>query len=208
MLTAFVQWLIASISKLGYLGILALMAIESSVLPLPSELVMPPAGYLAAKGEMDPYLAVLAGTVGSIVGALLNYALAVLVGEPVLRRYGKFVLVSGRSLDRAEAFFNRHGEIGTFMGRLVPVVRHLISIPAGMARMNLGRFVVFTGLGAGIWCSILTGIGWLIGRHEQALEEATVHAYTRQALLYLLPILALGLAGYTLWYRRGAGRAQ
>jgi len=128
--------------------------------------------------------------------------LAHYVGEPVLRRYGKFVLVSERSLDRAEAFFDRHGEIGTFMGRLVPVVRHLISIPAGMARMHLGRFVLFTGLGAGIWCAILTWIGWLIGRHAEALEEATVNAYSRQAVVYLLPVLAVVLGLYVLWYRR------
>jgi len=202
MVSAFLQWLIASISTLGYLGILVLMAIESSVLPLPSELVMPPAGYLAAKGSMNPYLAVAAGAAGSILGALLNYGLAAWVGEPVLRRYGRLVLISNRSLDRAEAFFNRHGEIGTLTGRLVPVVRHLISIPAGLARMPLGRFAAFTGIGAAVWCGILTYIGWILGRHEQALEETVIHAYTRQAVLYLLPILAAGLGLYTLWYRR------
>jgi membrane protein DedA with SNARE-associated domain len=205
MLSTFFHWLSATILELGYPGLVLLMAIESSVLPLPSELVMPFAGYHAAKGEMNAYIAVLAGALGSVLGALVNYGLAHYVGEPVLRRYGKFVLVSERSLDRAEAFFDRHGEIGTFMGRLVPVVRHLISIPAGMARMHLGRFVLFTGLGAGIWCAILTWIGWLIGRHAEALEEATVNAYSRQAVLYLLPVLAVVLGLYVLWYRRRRG---
>jgi membrane protein DedA with SNARE-associated domain len=202
MIGNFIHWLIQTVSTLGYPGIVALMAIESSVLPLPSELIMPPAGYLAAKGQMNAYGAVLAGAVGSILGALVNYALAVFVGEPILRRYGKYVLISERSLDKAEAFFKRHGEIGTLLGRLLPVVRHLISIPAGVCRMNLPRFVVFTGVGAGGWCAILVYIGWLLGSHEQGLQEAAVKAYTHQALLYLLPVVALVVAGYVLWHRR------
>ena len=98
---------------------------------------MPPAGYLAAKGQMNGILAVVAGTLGSILGALVNYGLALYVGEPLLRRYGKYVLISSRSLDRTEAFFRRHGEISTLIGRLLPVIRHLISIPAGVSRMPL-----------------------------------------------------------------------
>src|SRR5262249_48683178 len=158
-------WLADTVLALGYPGIVILMAIESSVLPLPSELVMPPAGYLAAQGKMSAGVAVLCGMGGSVLGALANYALAVFVGEPVLRKYGKYVLISERSLDRSEQFFLRHGEISTFVARLLPVVRHLISIPAGMSRMRLGRFIAFTAAGAGIWCAILTYLGWLIGRH-------------------------------------------
>src|SRR5690349_8477043 len=108
---AFFHWLVANIADLGYLGIVVLMAVESSVVPLPSELVIPPAGYLAARGEMSLPLVVVAGAVGSVAGALLNYALAAFVGLPVLRRYGKFLLISSRSLDRAQTFFDRHGEI-------------------------------------------------------------------------------------------------
>ena len=111
MIHSVVHWLIESVSALGYPGIVALMFIESSFLPLPSELVMPPAGYLAAQGRMDPLLAVLAGTVGSIGGALFNYWFAIMVGEPFLRRYGKYVLLREHHLDRTEAFFARHGEI-------------------------------------------------------------------------------------------------
>ena len=145
MIHSVIQWLIETVSALGYPGIVLLMFIESSFLPLPSELVMPPAGYLAAQGRMDAAAAILAGTIGSILGALFNYWFAVVVGEPFLRRYGKYVLLRPHHLDRAEAFFARHGEISTFVGRLLPVVRHLISIPAGMARMRLARFVAFTG---------------------------------------------------------------
>jgi membrane protein DedA with SNARE-associated domain len=208
MLTSFFHWLADSVLAMGYPGIAVLMAIESSVLPLPSELVMPPAGYLAAKGQMHAGLAVAAGTLGSVLGALVNYALAVLVGEPVLRRYGRFVLISERSLDRTEAFFRRHGEISTFIGRLLPVIRHLISIPAGMSRMRLARFVAFTALGAGLWCGILTYLGWLIGRHGGDVERA-IGPYVHHTLVtYVLPGVIVLVAGYVWWRSRqpAAGR--
>jgi membrane protein DedA with SNARE-associated domain len=185
---------------------MVLMAIESSVLPLPSELVMPPAGYLAAKGQMNSVLAVGVGTLGSVIGALVNYALALFVGEPLLRKYGKYVLVSARSLDRTEAFFRRHGEISTLIGRLLPVVRHLISIPAGVSRMNLGRFIFFTALGAGLWCAILTYLGWIIGRHGEQVE-AVIGTYVHHTLLtYILPGVVILLGAYVLWRRRGQSR--
>lgn len=203
------NWLIETVSTLGYPGIVLLMAIESSIIPLPSELVMPPAGYLAAKGRMDPFLAVLAGTVGSIIGALANYWLAVHVGEPVLRRFGKYVLISNKSLDRTEAYFLRHGEISTFVGRLLPVIRHLISIPAGMARMNLARFVLFTGLGAGIWCAILTYIGWFVGTHEDQLKTTAYEALAHDVLIkYVLPATAILVVAYIIWNRRRRARPE
>jgi membrane protein DedA with SNARE-associated domain len=206
MLASFFHWLADTILRLGYPGIIVLMAIESSVLPLPSELVMPPAGYLAAKGQMDGVLAVAAGTLGSVIGALVNYALALFVGEPLLRKYGKYVLVSARSLDRTEAFFRRHGEISTLIGRLLPVVRHLISIPAGVSRMSLGRFIFFTALGAGLWCAILTYLGWIIGRHGQEVE-AVIGTYVHHTLLsYILPGVVILLGAYVLWQRRGRSR--
>lgn len=207
MLTSFFHWLADTILALGYPGIVMLMAIESSVLPLPSELVMPPAGYLAAKGQMNGVLAVVAGTVGSVIGALVNYALALFVGEPLLRRYGKYVLVSGRSLDRTEAFFRRHGEISTLLGRLLPVVRHLISIPAGVSRMRLRRFLLFTALGAGVWCGVLTYLGYIIGRHGEEVE-AVIGDYVHHTLLaYVLPGVAVLAAGYVLWRRNGRAKA-
>lgn len=202
MLTQFFHWLTETVLALGYPGIVVLMAIESSVLPLPSELVMPPAGYLAAKGQMNGWVAVAAGTVGSVLGALVNYALAIFVGEPVLRRYGKYVLVSERALDRAELYFRRHGEISTFIGRLLPVIRHLISIPAGMSRMRLGRFVGFTAFGAGIWCGILTYLGWLIGRHGGQVEEAIGPYVHRTLVQYVLPVAILLVIAYVIWRRR------
>lgn len=210
-----VQSLLDGLSRLGYPGIFVLMALESSVVPVPSELVMAPAGYLAAKGHLDPVWVVVAGAVGGLVGALANYWLAAWIGEPLLRRYGKYVLVSERHLDRSERFFLRHGEIGTFLGRFVPVVRHLISIPAGIARMRLGRFALFTLLGAGAWDAILTWIGWEVGQHSGTLSAAVDQAFTTQAhvwLLYrVLPGMLCILLAYILWRRRQgrhrAGRA-
>lgn len=206
MLTSFFHWLADTILALGYPGILVLMAIESSVLPLPSELVMPPAGYLAAKGQMNGVLAVVAGTLGSVIGALVNYGLALFVGEPLLRRYGKYVLVSGKSLDRSEAFFRKHGEISTLIGRLLPVVRHLISIPAGVSRMDLRRFVLFTALGAGVWCAVLTYLGYIIGRHGEEVE-AVIGQYVHHTLLvYVLPAVAILTVAYVLWRRNGRAK--
>lgn len=211
MVATLIQSLLDALSRLGYPGIVALMALESSVIPVPSELVMAPAGYLAAQGRLDPWFVVIAGTAGSVLGALVNYWVAATVGEAVLRRYGRFVLLSEPALDRSERFFRRHGEIGTFLGRFVPVVRHLISIPAGLARMSVRRFTLFTALGAGAWCAILTWIGWVVGQHAAALDAATddlIRAQAHHWLVYrVLPALASVLAGY-LWWRRRADRAR
>src|SRR5438034_7220107 len=130
---------------------------------------MPPAGYLAAKGELSFVLAIACGVVGSILGALANYGLAHWLGRAVVRRIGKYVWISEKSLERSERYFAEHGEISTFMGRMLPVIRHLISIPAGVARMDLAKFVTFTGLGALVWCTVLTWIGWFIGRKEDVI---------------------------------------
>ena len=199
-----IEWLLTTIGALGYPGIFILMAMESSVIPIPSELVMPPAGYLAAQGRMSAVLAVLAGTGGSVLGALVNYLVAQKLGRPLLHRYGRYFLVSEASLERSEAFFRRHGEIGTFLSRLVPVLRHLVSLPAGLAHMRLDRFVAYTSAGAGIWCAVLTAIGWYIGRHAEQLEREVVQRYSTQATLILLPILALVVAIYVMRHRRQA----
>ncbi|HZI21423.1 MAG TPA: DedA family protein [Gemmatimonadales bacterium] len=211
MLEAFVQWLLDRFRDLGYPGIIVLMAIESSVVPLPSELVMPPAGYLAAKGEMDFALAVACGVLGSILGSLANYGLARWLGRAFFLRLGKYVLLTERGLDRSERYFTAHGEISVFMGRMLPVVRHLISIPAGIARMRLGRFVLFTGLGALVWCTILTWIGWFIGSREDVIlavlnEEAK--RYTGRAVLIVVPVLVLLALAYVWWYRRRAANSR
>ena len=155
----------------GYALIFFFMAVESSFIPFPSEIVMIPAGFLAARGELtlhtpaaDLGLACLVGLLGSLAGAFFNYVLSAKLGEPFLRRYGKWLFVKPEALDRACEVFNRYGAATTFVCRLVPVIRQLISIPAGLAKMPLGRFAFFTGLGAGIWTVVLALVGYGLGR--------------------------------------------
>lgn len=212
MFEAFVRWLTDLIFDLGYPGITLLMAVESSFFPFPSEVVLPPAGYLAAQGRMNVGLVVASGLFGSLLGALFNYYLAVYLGRPFLVRFGKYVLVKEAHLTRAERFFEDHGEISTFVGRLVPVVRQLISVPAGIARMRLDRFIAYTALGAGIWSVILTAIGWIIGKNaglvgdlDSLLEDPAMHQYSTMALLILAPILVTIVTVYVLRHRKARG---
>ncbi len=205
MLESFVHWLLERFRDMGYPGIVILMALESSVLPVPSELVMPPAGYLAAKGEMNIVIAIACGVLGSVLGALANYGVASWLGRAVIRRAGRYLLISEKALDRAERFFDRHGEISTLLGRMLPVVRHLISVPAGIARMSLPRFVLFTGLGAFLWCTILATIGYVLGQHEDVLSNVDVQHYVSRALVYLIPALILTVIVYAWWQRRRGG---
>ena len=155
----------------GYAFIFAFMAVESSFVPFPSEIVMLPAGFLAARGELtfhapaaDLVLAIAVGVAGSLAGAYFNYFLSRWLGEPFLRRYGKWFFVKPEALDRAEEVFNRYGAVTTFVCRLIPVIRQLISIPAGLSGMPLGKFTLFTGLGAGIWTAVLAVTGYVLGR--------------------------------------------
>jgi len=205
MLKGFIDWLLQTLLAVGYPGIVALMAMESSILPVPSELVMPPAGYWAAKGEMSFALALLSGVIGSIIGALANYYGARLIGRPLLQRYGKYVLLSEQNLQRSERFFAQHGEISTLIGRLFPVIRHLISIPAGLHGMPLPKFILYTAVGAGLWCAILTWIGYFLGQHEGVLRSEDLHRYVTWAITVLIPLSIITVIVYVMRRRRGAG---
>jgi membrane protein DedA with SNARE-associated domain len=196
-----VQWLLATIGAMGYPGIFLLMAMESSVIPVPSELVMPPAGYLAFQGKMNMGIAILCGTVGSLVGAYINYYVSHYLGRPLILKYGKYVLIPPDKFERVEHFFLKHGEISTFIGRLLPVIRHLISIPAGLAGMNHLKFSLYTLLGAGIWCTVLTLIGYAIGENQQLIMK-----YSHQALLWVVLFSAVVVAGYV-WRQRRSSKA-
>ena len=204
MLERFIDWLLKVLLDLGYPGIVGLMAMESSILPVPSELVMPPAGYWAAKGQMSFPLVVLCGVVGSVIGALANYYGAQLIGRPLIQRYGKYVLLSEKNLLRSERFFAEHGEISTLIGRLFPVVRHLISIPAGLHRMPLPKFILYTAVGAAIWCVILTWIGYFLGQHESTLRNEEINRYVTWAVLILVPVSLIAIVIYVLRRRRRA----
>ncbi|HJV67241.1 MAG TPA: DedA family protein [Geomonas sp.] len=171
-----VDWLLQTLKAMGYPGIFILMAMESSVIPIPSELVMPPAGYLAQQGQMSAGLAILCGTAGSLIGAYANYFTARYLGRPLLLKYGKYVLITEEKFAKVESFFLRHGEISTFIGRLLPVVRHLISLPAGLSGMNHVKFSLYTLLGAGIWVTVLTAIGYVIGSNQELIMKYSHHA--------------------------------
>lgn len=173
-----INWLLNTIGSMGYPGIFILMAMESSVIPVPSELVMPPAGYLAHQGEMNIWVSIVVGTMGSLVGAYANYFVAHYLGRPLVIKYGRYVWITEHKFAKVESFFLRHGEISTFIGRLLPVIRHLISIPAGIAGMNHVRFSMYTLAGAGMWCTILAWIGYFIGK-----EQALIMKYSHQALI-------------------------
>ena len=155
----------------GLLFIFVFMAIESSFVPFPSEVVMIPAGFLAARGEMGTgsplvavWMAIAVGVLGSLAGAFINYYLALWVGKPFLEKYGKWFFLKPAALERACEVFNRYGAATTFVCRMVPAIRQLISIPAGIARMPLGSFTIFTGLGAGVWTAILAFVGYGLGK--------------------------------------------
>jgi membrane protein DedA with SNARE-associated domain len=189
-----IDWIVNTVSTLGYPGVFILMLLESSFIPFPSEVIMVPAGYLAFKGEMHILPVIICGTLGSLIGALINYFLAIKLGRPLLIRYGKFVLFKEETLSRMEEFFSRHGHISTFTGRLIPVIRQYISIPAGLARMNLPIFCFYTSLGAGIWVIILTLLGYYIGENEVLIK-----AYLRDIIITLLVTCSIGVLVY--WYR-------
>jgi len=192
-----VSFSVEMVDALGYAGVVLLMFLESSFVPFPSELVMPQAGYLASQGRMNAAIAVAMGVVGSWLGALLNYYLALRLGRAFFLKYGRYLLCPPPTFAKVEAFFQRHGEIGTFTGRLVPVVRQYISLPAGLARMNMARFLFFTGLGSGIWVTILTAIGYVAGRNQELIRQ-----YTREWTIWLMVFCAVLLVAYTRMRRR------
>lgn len=176
MLQEIINWVLNITQGLGYTGVTLLMAIESSFLPLPSELVIPPAAYLASQGKMDVWLIILAGTIGSVLGATINYLLSMSLGRLVIyrlaaTRFAHWLLITPEKIQRAEKYFLTSSKSATFFGRLIPVVRHLISIPAGFSRMPYGQFVFYTALGSFIWVSVLTALGYFIGANQALLTK-------------------------------------
>jgi membrane protein DedA with SNARE-associated domain len=208
MLDGLISWIVDIVGQWGYTGIVIMMFLESSCFPFPSEVVMIPAGYLSSPAyltspgyqpghEMNAYVAVAMGIIGSWLGALFNYYLALRLGRPLLLKWGKYFLISEKNFTKAERFFQRHGEIGTFTGRLVPVVRQYVSLPAGLLRMNMARFLFYTGLGAGLWVVVLTAVGYVAGQNEELIRR-----YSREATLAALAGCAVLIAVYTILRRR------
>lgn len=197
----FIQW---CLDNLNYWTITLLMVIESSFIPFPSEIVVPPAAYMAAAGELNIYLVVCFATLGADIGAVINYYLALWVGRPIIYRFagsriGHMLLVDEAGVKKAETFFIKNGSLSTFIGRLVPGVRQLISIPAGLARMKLPAFLLYTTLGAGLWNIILAAVGYYL--HAVVPQEelmAKVNEYSKE-LSYIFIITGMLVLGFLLY---------
>jgi len=207
LLIQYLEGLSAFAPAWGFFLVFFFMTVESSFIPFPSEVVMIPAGFLAARGGLtfgapltDAFVAILCGVGGSLAGAYVNYFLFSWLGVPFLEKYGRYFLLPPEKLHRAEEVFRRYGAGATFVCRLLPAIRQLISIPAGIARMPLRSFTLWTGLGAGLWVTLLTWIGFLIGDRTAALSYADlVHEGKKMVskdLLYIAPACLAGFAVY------------
>lgn len=203
---AFIEW---CLEHLNYWTITLLMAIESSFIPFPSEVVVPPAAWLAADpaSGLNVYLVVLFATLGAMIGALINYSLAMWLGRPIIykfanSRFGHMCLIDEPAVKKAEAYFDERGALSTFIGRLIPAVRQLISIPAGLARMKMSTFLIFTALGAGIWNAILAALGWYLSKvpgietKEQLIERVTEYS---SEIGYCFIALGVFIVGYLIY---------
>lgn len=166
-----VNFIVDLVSQFGYLGIFVMMFLESTFFPFPSEVAMIPAGYLAFKGEMNMVLAITAGIAGSLGGALFNYYLAKRYGRKGVLAFGKYFFFTEEKLQKMEAFFVKHGSFSTFVSRLIPGIRQLISLPAGLSKMPLRPFALYTTLGAGIWVLVLAILGFYLGSLEQSFDS-------------------------------------
>lgn len=199
----FIQW---CLDHLNYWTITLLMTIESSFIPFPSEVVVPPAAYKAAgaNSDLNVFLVVLFATIGANIGALINYYLAYFVGRPIVykfanSRFGHMCLIDEEKVKQAEAYFEKHGALSTFIGRLIPAVRQLISIPAGLAQMKLSTFLIYTTLGAGIWNIILAAIGYYLQSvvpEEQLMETVTQYSHELGYIFIGIGILVVGYLIY------------
>ena len=185
----FISFVLELAKDLGYVGIVLLMTVESCFIPFPSEVVMIPAGYLASKGEMNAFVAVFCGVLGSVLGALINYYICYFWGRSFVLKWGKFFGISEAKFIKFEAFFNRHGEFSTFTCRLLPGIRQYISMPAGLVRMNLFKFILFTALGSLIWVSILVALGYFVGENEELLRLYLQEIIIALAVFVLLLLL-------------------
>lgn len=197
MLQTFFSWLVDAIGGMGYAGIMFLMFIESTFIPLPSELVIPPAGYLISQKQMHWSGVIASGTVGSLLGALFNYAIAIYFGRPFILKYGRYFGVSKEHFEKGERFFNSHGSISTFIGRLILGIRHYISFPAGLAKMSLKKFCFYTSTGAAIWVWILAYIGYFVGNNRERVFEIS-----KEWSLYIISACLILIIGYIFWHKR------
>ncbi len=187
-----VNFLVNTIGSLGLIGIFLLMFLESSFFPFPSEVVMIPAGYLASKGDMNLFVVIGIGIAGSLAGAWFNYILASKFGRKFLLKF-----FSTQKVEKLESFFEKHGHISTFTGRLIPGIRQYISFPAGLAKMSGLKFTIYTILGAGIWVTILTLLGYFIGQNQEL-----IHRYLKEITTITILFIVVLIVSYTLFQKQ------
>ena len=195
-ITIFSGLIVATISKMGYLGVVLLMAIESACIPLPSEIIMPFSGYLVSRGEMNLWGVGVAGAVGCVLGSLVAYWVGMYGGRPMIEKYGKYILLSRRDLDIADRWFAKYGEVIVFVSRLLPAIRTFIAFPAGVARMNLTRFVIYTFAGSLPWCLALAYVGQKLG--EQWDKDDTLKTWFHR-FDFLIGIAGLLFLSWWIW---------
>jgi membrane protein DedA with SNARE-associated domain len=181
-----INFIVNLVGDMGYIGIFLMMFLESTFFPFPSEVAMIPAGYLASKGEMNIYLAILAGVLGSLAGAIFNYLLAREYGRGAVLKFGKYFFFNEEKLKRMEEFFYKHGSFSTFTSRLIPAVRQFISLPAGLAKMPFIPFIIYTTAGAFLWVTILAILGYLIGENQELIKT-----YLHQITLITLALIGI-----------------
>ena len=184
-------FIIAVISKLGYAGVVLLMAIESACIPLPSEVIMPFSGYLVYTGRFNLWLVAIMGALGCVLGSLVAYGVGLRGGRPLIEKYGRFVLISHHDLDIADRWFAKYGEAIVFASRLLPVIRTFIAFPAGVARMNLKRFVIYTFMGSLPWCLGLAYVGQKLGEQWDKNETLKALFHRFDFVIGILFVLAL-----------------
>lgn len=196
---AIVSFATTFILKTSYVGIGALMTLESMVVPLPSEAVMPFAGFLWFEHKLSFWWIVLAATLGSIIGSLISYYIGAYGGRPLVRKFGRYVLLNEHDLKNTEIFFAKYGDKTIFISRFIPVIRHLISIPAGVGRMNIWKFSIYTIAGAGLWNAFLTWLGYQLGSNWEKIRQ---YSEIIDIVLVILIIAAVIFFIYKHWQRR------
>lgn len=201
MLTSFISSILAIFGKMGLTGVFFLMTIESTFLPLPSELIIPPVAYLASQGKMSLVLIIIAGTFGSVFGAMINYFLAITLGRVIIyglarKKIARILFINEKKIQEAEDYFLEYGNISTFLGRFIPGIRHLISIPAGLAKMKLFNFILFTFLGASIWCTVLAMLGYFFGAKQQLIMSSA------KEISYGVALFSFMLIIYSYWRKK------
>ncbi len=167
----FIKWLVDFVEHLGYFGIFIMTLIESTFIPVPSEVTMIPAGYLVQQGKMNFWWVFFASVAGTVIGAYVNYWIAKHYGRKLFTKYGKYFMMTPQKLRKLEKFYSQHGSLSTFIGRLLPGIRHYISFPAGLAKMHLGKFFLYTSLGGAIWMAVLLVVGYKIGDNEEMVRS-------------------------------------